>query len=147
MNIKPTSRVKIVEALVSLLKTINGTGVFKSNLYESVEGRLKFWDEVNTYPFVSVVAGPEEREYLPGCFKWGHLLVRIRIYTNSEDPQTELENILSDIEYLLDNNLDLEYDSGKKATDTRILSIITDEGLLHPIGVGEMTIKVQYEVL
>ena len=41
-----TRRQQIVGALVTKLKTINGTGAFLTNLHSNVVGRLLFWDEV-----------------------------------------------------------------------------------------------------
>ena len=145
-----SSRSAIVESLVTLIKTIDGKGTFNLDLYDNVLGKLVFWDEINDYPTVCVSAGQEQREYLPGGFKWGYLGVSIKIYVQSdEQPLNELEAVLEDIEGLLDANNHLEYDSvgPKNITDIRVVSIVTDEGLLAPDGVGELNIVVQYEVL
>ena len=145
-----SSRSAIVESLVTLIKTIDGKDTFNLDLYDNVLGKLVFWDEINDYPTVCVSAGQEQREYLPGGFKWGYLGVSIKIYVQSdEQPLNELEAVLEDIEGLLDANNHLEYDSvgPKNITDIRVVSIVTDEGLLAPDGVGELNIVVQYEVL
>jgi len=142
-----SARSKIRNALVDKLKQINGTGTYKSNLFGNVEGKLKFWDEVNDHPFVCVTAGDEAREYMPGSFKWAFLNITIRIYVEAEDPVEELETILEDIELLLDNNNSLEYNNGKNSTtEITILSITTDEGAMAPQGIGEVVIMVRYEL-
>ena len=139
-------RSKIRDALVVKLKEINGTSNYESNLFGNVFNKLKFYNEVDDYPSVYVTAGPEAREYLPGGFKWGFLTVTIRIYVNNEEPESEIEKIFTDIELVVDNNGNLDYDSGKKIEDMKILSLNTDEGLLAPIGVGEITLQIQYDL-
>jgi hypothetical protein len=141
-----SARSKIVNALVDKFKSINGTGTYKSNLYENIEPRLRFWDEVNDMPFVCVTAGDETREYLPSGFKWGYLNITIRIFVDSEDPVEELENIFEDIETVLDANNSLVYDTNKSTTMISIISITSDEGVMAPQGIGEMLVTVQYDI-
>lgn len=141
-------RSKIVSALVEKLKEIDGSSTYNSNLYGNVYNKLKFWDEVTDYPSVFLNAGTETREYLPGGFKWGYLQVTIRIYVKAEEPELELENIFSDIELIVDQNGKLLYDNypDKYTEDLKILTINTDEGLLAPIGVGEITLHIMYDM-
>ena len=139
------ARTKIVNTLVTLFKQIDGTGSYLTNLYSNVEGRLRFWDEVNDFPYVCVVAGPETREYLPGNFQWAYLTINIKIYVKQDDPQSELENIINDLESVIESNNNLEYDTGFTTENILILSIQTDEGVLHPYGVGEITLQIMYD--
>jgi hypothetical protein len=53
---------------------------------------------------------------------------------------------MKDIENIVDNNGNLEYTSGSFTEDIRILSIDTDQGLLNPIGVGEVTLQIMYDL-
>lgn len=141
-----SQRSKIVKALVTKLKLINGTAPYKSNLYgKNVIDKLRFWDEVNDFPYICVVAGNETREYHPGNFKWGFLNIALKLYVNGEDSQDRLENIISDVEYIIDNNEVLVIDGGA-TTEILINSIVTDEGLLSPYGVGEINLTVRYQV-
>jgi len=140
-------RSKIVNKLVDTFsEEICGADPYNTDLNGRVQNKLKFWDEINDYPSVHINAGSETREYLPGGFKWGHLLVSIRIYVNSEYPEERLEEIFEDIERVIDGFGKLEYDTGKFLEDMQIMSINTDEGLLSPIGVGEMTLKIMYDL-
>lgn len=141
-----TARTKIIEALVELFKGIDGTGNFKSKLYNNVEGKLLFWDDINEHPYVSIVSGAEVREYLPGGFKWGFLGVSIKIFVNEENAKQAVENIFYDIETLIDSNIDIGYDTGVNTTDIRILSISDDQGLLEPLGVGEVDLQIRYQI-
>jgi len=140
------ARGAIVDALVDKLKGINGSAPYNIDVNNNVSNKLEFWDEVLDFPSVSVVAGNEFREYLPGEFKWGHLGVTIRCYVQQEEPIEELEKLLVDIERVIDDNNELTYDIGKVTQEIRINAISTDEGLLAPYGVGEITVEVLYEV-
>jgi hypothetical protein len=80
------SRSAIVNAIITELKKIDGSGDYSVDLANNVTNKLVFWDEVNDFPYVSVVAGSENREYLPGGFKWGYLGITIRIYVYGEEP-------------------------------------------------------------
>jgi hypothetical protein len=111
---------------------------------------LKFWDEVSDFPAIYMSTGSETREYLPAGFKWGFLGISLKLYVKGENPAQELENLLEDVEKVIDTNRTLVYDTetaGAQTTEILINSIVTDEGLLEPYGVGEVNITVQYPVL
>lgn len=145
-----SARSAIVKALVEKLREIDGTGDYQSELMENnVSDKLVFWDELNDWPYVCAYAGDEDREYLPGGFKWGFLIVSIKAYVNEEDPVASLEKLLSDIEIVIDNNQELviDIDTNRRTEEINILSIRTDEGLLAPFGVGDVTLRIRYQVL
>lgn len=144
-----SNRSSIVDAIVNKLKTIDGTGKFKSSLAGNVYSILKFYDEINDFPHVCVVAGYENREYLPSDFRWGYLNISIKIYVQDEFSQRELEKIIADIEYVISENEQLRYGSDADQLTTEILinSIQTDEGVLNPIGVGEINLVARYQVM
>ena len=99
----------IVEALVAKLKLINGTGNYRTDLGNNVHPRLLFWDEVNEFPAVHVSAGNEQREYLPGGVQNRFLSVTVRFYVKAEDPVAEIEKLLYDIEFVIEENGRLAY--------------------------------------
>lgn len=140
------SRSAIVNAIITELKKIDGSGDYVVDLANNVTNKLVFWDEVNDFPYISVVAGSETREYLPGGFKWGYLGITIRIYVYGEEPLDELEKVLYDVETQLDKDHTLIYDTDKSTEQISLLSISTDEGLLAPYGVGEITLEIRYQV-
>ena len=144
-----TKRKKIVDAYVKELKGINGQSPYNSNLFNEVHGNTLFIDQISQYPSVCVIAGDETREYQPSGFKWRYLDMEIRIYvSDEEDPQEELALLIEDIERVIDNNDVLTYDDSvspnEKTTSSTILTIATDEGVLAPLGVGEVAIQVRY---
>lgn len=143
-----SKRTKIVNTLVDLVNTNLNSIDYPSNIHSNAHNKLVFWDEVNDYPYMSIVAGGENRQYLPANFKWAFLEVVIRVYIEDEEPQVILEQFLDDIETLIDANNNLVYDTetGDTTELISILSITTDQGLFTPIGVGEMVIQIQYDL-
>jgi hypothetical protein len=141
-------RTAIVSALVTKLKLINGLGNYLTNLYDNVEPRLKFWDEVEQFPAVHLNAGSETREYQASGYKDRFLSITIRAYVNEENSTEALDNLLEDIETVLEENSRLAYiDKQGNAQHTHqitVVSIDTDEGVLDPYGVAEMLIEVRY---
>ena len=145
-----TARKKIVDALVKEFNTnINGVNPYNSNIFNGAEGHLKFLDQIQEYPHICVVAGDETRQYQPDGFKWRFLQVDIRCYINNEaDPQEILALLMEDIERVIDNNDILTYDDtvspNLTTTSLTIISLSTDEGVLTPLGIGEMLVEVRY---
>ena len=143
-----TRRQGIVNAIVTKLKGIDGSGTYHINLAEQVEPRLKFWDEVDEFPAIHVNAGRETREYLTGGVKNRFLIITLRCYVNEEDAVDALDALLEDVETVLEDNSSTTY-TDKLGVDQSIqqitiISIETDEGVLEPMGVGEITIEVRY---
>ena len=142
-------RKKIAEALVNKVKEIDGNYPFNSNIYQNADSHLVFLDEIQQYPKVCVVAGDEVRQYQPGGFKWRFITITIRVYVeDANDPQENLSLLLEDIERVVDDNDILVYDDTVSphlsSTSVTIQSISTDEGVITPLGIGEMVIEVRY---
>jgi len=145
-----TRRTSIVAALAEKLKIIDGTGSFKSDLFNNSYPKLKFWDEVQDFPSVYLVAGSETRQYHPSDFTWAFMNVSVKVYVRSEsEAHQKLEDLLNDIENVINDNRVLVYDTTNNLSTTEILiqSITTDEGLLAPYGVGEINLQVRYALV
>jgi len=142
-----TRRLSIVNAFVEKLALIDGTGKYKTAVAET-SPRIKFWDEVVEFPAVHVSAGAETREYEGAGFKFRYLTLTFRCYVNEEDAVEALEGLLEDVETVIEDNNPITYtDSlGNTATTVQntIISIDTDEGVLEPLGIGEIVAEIQY---
>lgn len=141
-------RQAIVNSIVAKLKEIDGSGEFLNNLFENVEPRFLFWDQVNDFPALHVNAGGETRDYQGGGYKDRFLNVTIRIYVREENAADALESIIEDVETVLEDNAQMTY-TDKQGNSQRIhqitiVSIDTDEGVLEPDGVGEIILEVRY---
>jgi|TARA_B100002052_G_C15882503_1_gene600042 hypothetical protein len=140
-------RAGITTALAEVLSKIDGRGVFKQSVAET-SPRLKFWDEVEEFPAIHLNAGSETRQYQTGGFKDRFLNVTVRCYVNEEDSVAALDELLEDVETVLEENSRLLYHDRNGleqfTNQITILSIDTDEGVLDPLGVGEILIEVRY---
>ena len=72
----------------------------------------------------------------------------IRDRNSPDDATEELNLLMEDIETVIEDNSQLSYvDAQNNEFSTQqitIVSIDTDEGVLEPLGVGEITIEVRY---
>ena len=144
-----TARKKICEALVEKLQLIDGNYPYNSNVFSNVHSGMIFLDQIQEYPKVCVVPGDETREYQPNEFKWRFLSLDIRVYVeDQEDPQEVLALLMEDIERVIDDNDILTYDDtvspNLTTTSLTLVSMSTDEGVLTPLGIGEMTLTCRY---
>jgi len=141
-------RSNIVEALAEKLKNIDGSGAYLSDVGNNVEPRLKFWDEVEDFPAIHLNAGSETREYQGGGYKDRFLSVTVRCYVNEDDAQYALNALMEDVETVIEENSNLQYfdkqNNEFNCQQITIVSIDTDEGVLEPLGVGELLIEVRY---
>lgn len=140
-------RAAITRAIANKLALIDGRGIYHTAVAE-VSPRLKFWDEVEEFPAIHLNAGSETRQYQGGGFKDRFLNVTIRCYVNQEDSTDALDELLEDVETVLEENSRLVYNNRlgieELIQQITIISIDTDEGVLDPLGVGEILIEVRY---
>lgn len=144
-----TRRMAIATRIAKIFaEQLDGTGASRINIFGNTEPRLRFWDDIDDFPYVSVSAGPEYRDYQGGGYKDRYLTVTVKAYVNQEDSLEALEALLEDIETVIEGNGQLKYqDSNGKTDCTRditVQSITTDEGVLTPIGAGEIILLVHY---
>ena len=144
-----TARKKLVDALVEKIKGIDGNFPNNSNVFNNVHGSMIFLDEIQEFPKVCVVSGDETREYQPNEFKWRFLGLDIRVYVeDQEDPQEVLARLMEDIERVVDDNDVLIYDDtvspNLTTTSLTLQALTTDEGVLAPLGIGQMTVLCRY---
>ena len=144
-----TARKKIADAIAAKIKLIDGQFPNNSNVFENAHTGMVFLDEIQEFPKVCVVAGDETREYQPNQFKWRFLSLDIRVYVeDQDDPQEVLALLMEDIERVVDNNDVLIYDDtvspNLTTTSLTLQSMSTDEGVLTPLGIGEVTLECRY---
>ena len=147
-RIYASRRKRIIDALVTKLKTINGQGAFLTDVGGNVHPRMKFWDEVDEFPALHLNAGSETREYQSAGIRDRFLSVTVRCYVQNEEAQEELNELMEDVETVIEDNSRLEYtDKMNNVYYTQqitVISIDTDEGVLEPLGVGEILLEVRY---
>ena len=141
-------RANILTALVAKFKTINGSGAMITDIADNVQPYLMFWDEVQEFPAIHLNAGSETREYQGVGYTDRFLTITVRCYVNEENAQDALNALIEDVETVVEENSRLEYFDRLNATHTThqitIVSIDTDDGVLEPMGVGEILLEVRY---
>tara|TARA_B100000427_G_scaffold265646_1_gene230922 strand:- start:607 stop:1059 length:453 start_codon:yes stop_codon:yes gene_type:complete len=141
-------RKSIVDSLVTKLKTIDGQGAFLTDVGDNVHPRLKFWDEIDEFPAIHLNAGNETRQYRTAGVRDRFLTITIRCYVEDEDAQEALNQLMEDIETVIEDNSRLEYTDKQNIVyytqQITVISIDTDEGVLEPLGVGEVLVEVRY---
>lgn len=144
-----TRRRALAEALKNLFQDkINGQSPMRNNVAQ-VNTRLTFWDEVQDFPTIQIGMGSETRDYDGGGFRFRFIRATIRCYVHSNDDVIEaLESLLEDVETVLEDNDPFTYYDSTGASHTTaqstILAVDTDEGVLEPLGVGEITVEIRY---
>lgn len=149
-------RNSIVTAIGDLIKReLDGTQTNKyfTNIYSNVFTSSRQFSQIQDYPAVTVSAGPESFEYQTAGLRWNFLRVYIRAYVKDEsEPNAKLELVIDDIKNLIDEFDTFTYTVSKPDGTTLTLSttqstleeISTDEGLLAPLGIGELIITIRY---
>jgi hypothetical protein len=143
-----TRRLAIVNALVEKLKLINGTSGYYNDISGNAFPKLIFWDDIKDFPTICATVGTETRVYQGGGFKERYLSLKLTCYVKDEESMEALESLLADIEACLEENSSLLYQDKQGAdqytTMITILSIDTDEGVMAPLGIGEILCEVRY---
>lgn len=140
-----TKRGAIAEALKEALKTISQANGYNTNLYSNVQKRFIFPDEDPEIPIITLSAGPERIDYLPGGAQDRYLTLSIRAYIEDQNDSIKAtEDIIKDIETVVEKNSRLVLQDGSMTRDIRISLINTDQGVLSPLGVAEIELIVEY---
>lgn len=143
-------RREITELVVSELKKIDGnvstfnpSYTYNYNVFNNVFRRMKFLDEINDFPTITVIAGTENRIYNTDGLTIGELDLLVRAYIRAENPISYAENLAEDIEHIVYNLGDR---SNIGVLDITIDSISNDEGLVAPFGILEVSITARYQL-
>lgn len=153
-----TNRTAIAEKLVEIIKEnfVEGSTEYYTRIYGNVSTKILHFDEVNDFPFISVVKSTERVERQPGGFRWHFLDLFLRVYVRGEDDYDEqLERIISDLISLIDMTENFKYtivnpdgsSTEHEVTEVNWEAIGTDEGLLAPDAMGEIRLRVRYDDL
>lgn len=151
-----THRTQIAEAFCEIIKEkLSGLdSTYYTNIYNNCSTKILHFDQINDYPFISVVKSMETPEYHPGGFRWIFLDMYLRIYVRGlEDYDEQVEKIMSDLISLIDREEEFEYTiinpdgstTVHSVTEILWLSSGTDEGLLAPDAMGEIKLRVRYD--
>jgi len=137
-------RTQIIEALVQDIHT-NIARMLPTN----VTRRMVFLNEVNDFPFVCMLVEPETRFHYGAGHKLATLAISLRGYVFDGDSGGEVLDLAEDL------GIDIETAAIEPFAEAHrdlgvefaaVESFRTDEGLMSPYGIADLTITITYEV-
>jgi hypothetical protein len=107
---------------------------------------LKTLDEINDFPYITFTPSSESRLHYGANLRWGTTLIQLRGYTydTSIDAMTAAEQLARDIEQIVDA-FRLAHTT-LNVVQMRVQSITTDEGVMEPYGIADLSLNLTYEV-
>lgn len=129
-------RTEIIDYLVNRLGTISGLA--------QAHRSYKYLEDINDFPTVTLGgAGENNDEYGDGQIL-KTMTQSIRGYVMTDDDSLhDSENLASDIETVVNDFASQA--SNLSVHESRVVALTTDEGLLSPYGVCDVTIEIDYE--
>lgn len=125
------------------------------NNIHGLVGKFKTFEEIKEFPYIAVNMSTETQEYLPSAQRWKYQPMTFMVFvkSNDDDEREEmLETLIYDLEKILDSPKKLGYTINRPGGRTEqgfivecsITSTGTDEGLLSPFGLAEISFTVKY---
>ncbi len=137
-------RTQIINALVQDIHTN-----IARMLPRNVTRRMVFLNEVNDFPFVCMLVEPETRFHYGAGHKLATLAISLRGYVFDGDSGGEVLDLAEDL------GIDIETAAIEPFAEAHrdlgvefaaVESFRTDEGLMSPYGIADLTITITYEV-
>jgi len=116
---------------------------YKRSVFKNVFNGLKFLDQINDFPSIYIQAGQEVYNYDSKTATIGVLELMIRVYAYEENGIHALEDIVDDVVHVLER---INFSQDHRIINCRVISVDTDNGLLDPYGLGEVSVEVTYDV-
>lgn len=124
-----------------------------TNLYGNTATKSYLAADVPSFPMVTVTPGPESYSYQPGGVRWTHQLMYIRAYVKDEyDQERLIQQLITDLKKVLDTPEHIKYtitnpdgsQEDRFVTIDKLHEVNTDEGVLRPLAIGELSLSLQY---
>ena len=132
-------RTDIIDAFVTHLQQINS--VEPRNVYK----QYRWIDELNDYPAITFVPRREARVHRGDQRKLAAIIIELRGYVyNGDAAVEEAETLAANVETQVDTFA--ETYRQHQVESAVVVSLRTDEGLMHPYGVCDLTINITYDV-
>lgn len=135
------------------LNTQNVGTKYFTDIFNNVFTKSFLAGDVPICPLVSVTPGPETYKYEPSGVRWTLQVMYIRGYIKSElEQEQQLLLLMGDLKKVLDAPEKIKYiisnpdgsQEDRFVTISNLNELTTDEGILRPLAIGELSISVQY---
>lgn len=135
-------RVQVLQAYTTALQNYNYTGITLPP--RGVARGFAWLDSINEFPYITYNVQDSALVHISDNIRYYALDIALRAYVRSEDPQSQLDQLMLDIEdatiHFRDNS-----DRSLGVVDARIQTTHSDEGLMAPYGVTDMRIRITYQ--
>ena len=109
-----------------------------------VQRGMKWLDQINDFPFICYHVGETVTQHFGAGERYFVMTLDVRGYVRGEDSQSLADQLALDIEDAADSFRDAAT-STHMIVDSRIVEVSTDEGLMEPDGIVDMSIEISYQ--
>jgi len=109
-----------------------------------VQRGMKWLDQINDFPYICYHVGSSELVHIGANKRFYNMEISLRGYVRGEDSQSLADQLALDIEDAADSFRDAAT-STHSIVDSRIVEVSTDEGLMEPHGIVEMSLSISYQ--
>lgn len=111
---------------------------------DGVQRGMKWLDQINDFPYICYHVDASENTHIGANERYYQMAISLRGYVRGENSQSLADQLALDIEDAADSFRDAAL-STYMIVDSRVVSVSTDEGLMEPHGIVEMSIEVSYQ--
>jgi hypothetical protein len=109
-----------------------------------VQRGMKWLDQINDFPYICYHVDSSELVHIGANERFYNMEISLRGYVRGEDSQSLSDQLALDIEDAADSFRDAAT-STHSIVDSRIVEVSTDEGLMEPHGIVEMSLSISYQ--
>jgi hypothetical protein len=131
------------EILQEYTATLAGAN-YLDNAIAHVYRGFRWLDQINDFPTICYSVQSSTLDHIGANDRYYALDITLRVYVRGEDSQALIDQMLLDVERTTENFRDVSSPS-LEVVDARVNSVSSDEGLMSPNGVGDMSITISYK--
>ena len=109
-----------------------------------VQRGMKWLDQINDFPYICYHVDSSELVHIGANERFYNMGISLRGYVRGDDSQSLSDQLALDIEDAADSFRDAAT-STHSIVDSRIVEVSTDEGLMEPHGIVEMSLSISYQ--
>lgn len=146
----------IIKDLITHMRLINGQlhevlgcpfspYTYKNNVSGNVTDQFKYLENINDFPTVTCFQSSSEQRFEQGSGEvYGSATYVIRCYFMAEDNDEQGDDFVEDLQYSINS---FRYtQTSNDLVDLKILAVTSDENILHPYGIVEVSFGMVYRL-
>jgi hypothetical protein len=147
-----SKRKTFINYVITNLKEIDGdvspfdsSYTFATNLFTNVQRGANNFENINDFPTIKVIAGPERYYYNTAGNTDGSLELLLRCYLHNGDHsnlKTAVDNLIQDVDHVI-YRMNTDIDNLQTA---HVVAVDSDQGLLEDYAVVEIRLQLRYEL-